>query len=206
MCGLSRTLHRLEYVDYGHAILLDDLVALSQSPGVESRDWIISYPFSGPVWLCNVVAYLLVSLLLYIMPKIVSKPDLACQMILVKLYAILMGQCKSVQCNDFYFSVLHWKCFAATHLIVTHDSSRLVYALWIMSVVVLASSYSGCFYSILTIPVYEKAIDTVNDILDCAQDGFHRIVAPQHSSYLADFLASKEDNGVFYIIGQHINR
>ena len=75
-----------------------------------------------------------------------------------------------------------------------------------MAIVILSNSYGGCFYSILTVPEFERPIDTVDDIIEIARTDRGYLVTIDHSSYLDTFLTSKPDEGIFYLIGRHMAR
>lgn len=83
---------------------------------------------------------------------------------------------------------------------------RILYGTWVLSVLIIANSYGGCFYSILAVPEFEPPIDTILDIerISTKDDGF--IITIADSSYLQMMTTAEPDEGIFYSIGQHINR
>ena len=83
---------------------------------------------------------------------------------------------------------------------------RILYAVWMMSVVILSNSYGSCFYSILAVPEFERPIDRIEDILKIAQTDRGFLVTIRHSSYLDTFLSSQPDMGIYYLIGRHMAR
>ena len=97
--------------------------------------------------------------------------------------------------------------FAANSLRWTNVSSvRLLNAAWMLSVLILANSYGGRFYSILTLPEFEPPIDTLTDIERIAQNDQGSLQTFHDSSYLQMFLTAKPEDSILYTIGQHMNR
>lgn len=83
---------------------------------------------------------------------------------------------------------------------------RILITVWILGVLILSNSYSGCFYSILAIPEFELPIDTIADIQKISQSDRGYIITLTDSSYLQMFLTSVKEGGIFHLIGQHMNR
>ena len=46
------------------------------------------------------------------------------------------------------------------------NADRIVFALWILYSFLIAASYSGALKAFLTLPTYQPAIDTLDDVLD----------------------------------------
>lgn len=88
----------------------------------------------------------------------------------------------------------------------TLHSVRLVYAVLMLSTAILATYYGSFFYAVLTLPEYESPVDTVEDILQVAENGQHRILVRQNSILLPAFAKAARDDRLFYAIGRHINR
>ncbi|XP_075675907.1 ionotropic receptor 60e [Dermatophagoides pteronyssinus] len=72
--------------------------------------------------------------------------------------------------------------------------------------IVLSPAYCASFYSILTIPEYERPMDTTNDILKALQDDYFKIICLKFSSYYDLFVDSPKDLTTLYMIGQHLKR
>lgn len=87
---------------------------------------------------------------------------------------------------------------------------RLIYAVWVPMVLVLANSYGGCFYSILALPEFEPPIDLLDDLERIANskddEKGGRLVTFEDSSYLEMFLSSGPEDGILFAIGRHMNR
>lgn len=48
---------------------------------------------------------------------------------------------------------------------------RLLYIIWLFVMVVIETIYCGQYYSIMTVPEYDRAIDTLQDIERIAKKG-----------------------------------
>lgn len=67
--------------------------------------------------------------------------------------------------------------------------------------------YNSSLYSILTVPQYHRAIDTVQDLLESIEHDTHHLLTHTNLGLVQTFLRSKpEENPVFYSIGRHLNR
>ena len=92
-----------------------------------------------------------------------------------------------------------------THALPYSHSVRILLATWILVSLILAHSYSGVFYSKLALLEFENPIDTIEDMMDLLDNDHFQL----HTSRLrsTDFLsATKDENELFYKIGQHIRR
>lgn len=88
----------------------------------------------------------------------------------------------------------------------TCTSTRLLYATWAIASFILANAYSSIFYSGLTVPEYEPAIDTVADLIQAARTDSHRIQSLDQSSTLATILNARPADLANYAIQQQIHR
>lgn len=82
---------------------------------------------------------------------------------------------------------------------------RILITVWVLAVLILSNSYSGCFYSILALPEFELPIDQIADIQKLSQSDRGYMITIADSSYLQMFLTAPE-GGIFHVIGQHMNR
>jgi len=88
----------------------------------------------------------------------------------------------------------------------SHQSTRLIYAVWMLSVLILANCYTTLLYSMLTIPEYAPSIDTLEDLETAAKTDSHYILTWSGSSYLSQLIYAEPENHFYYTVGQHINR
>ena len=58
-------------------------------------------------------------------------------------------------------------------------------------------SYSGIFYSVLTIPIYKEPIETVDDLERAAMNGEHTIITLPNTFYY-DLFAEAQCCGAYY--------
>ena len=70
----------------------------------------------------------------------------------------------------------------------------------------MTTAYICSFYSILSIPTYDKPIDTVDDLLIVAKYDSKYIMMIKHSEYYTSMVYASPDSYVNHLIGQHINR
>ncbi len=193
LCYISRTLDRLRAVSFSSPIFVDELTFMSLSPKLLSRDWLVFAPFNLVVWLCNLSSGLLITVVAYgtLHSRFASdrygiRPPSAVA-ISLQLYAVYLGQSGS----------LRWEQVPTV---------RLLYGFWVLAVLILANSYGGCFYSILAVPEFERPVDTLADVEEIARSDSGQLVTFADSSYLEMFVNASADAGLFYAIGQHLNR
>lgn len=75
-----------------------------------------------------------------------------------------------------------------------------------LAVLILACSYSSCFYSILTVPEYEHTIESLEELVEVAHRDAYDILTWNGSSYLSQFLYAQKENHFYYTVGLHMNR
>ena len=64
---------------------------------------------------------------------------------------------------------------------------RIIISIWILSCLVLTSSYSGCIYSLMTIPLYTKPIDTVMELANAQRNGEIEVMISKPGIYYQNF-------------------
>lgn len=70
---------------------------------------------------------------------------------------------------------------------------------------VLTTSYSSIFYSILTIPEYEKPIDDIEDALEFMERDSRTTIFTS-AIYYKHFMKAKPNNQLYYSLGQYIKK
>lgn len=86
-------------------------------------------------------------------------------------------------------------------------SVRILIATWMLASLILANVYSSIVYSILTIPEYNPAIDTVQDLVRAATYDTHYVTLKDMTfSHAMTMSAKPSDHSIFYILKQHIIR
>lgn len=86
-------------------------------------------------------------------------------------------------------------------------SSQILYSAWLISALILSTAYGGYFYSLITVPEFEPAIDTTEDLLEAISDDRRIILFYTKAIYLHKFYsATPETNNLYYQIGRHLNR
>lgn len=185
---------------------------MSRSPNLKARDWLVFIPFSYDVWICTLLSLTTIAAVLYLTLKLkwknVFKPPSGIAISLY-LFAVYTGQS---ECKFSYFTYqLSYLSFYFFNTATTFQwkksfQVRILITVWILAVLILSNSYSGCYYSILAIPEFEMPIDTIADIQKISQFDRGYVITLADSSYLQMFITSVKEGGIFYLIGQHMNR
>ncbi|KAJ6221968.1 hypothetical protein RDWZM_000513 [Blomia tropicalis] len=181
VCGLTRTTQRMLDVSFTNFVFDDVIIFFMESPGIAKRNWMFLKPFKLDVWLTLALSFASLSFLLYLISPSNDRINL-------NLFGMLINQ--SILKNE--------KCFATI--------IRLLIGIWILVAFILTNTYSSSFYSILTIPVYEKTINTIRDLATAAIHDTHYILTWPNSSYTSIFTKADPSNKPFYEIGKHIIR
>ena len=66
-------------------------------------------------------------------------------------------------------------------------------------------TYSGIFYSVLTLPEYKEPIETLDDLEKAAKSGEHSIITVPNSFYY-DLFVHSPCCGAYYTIGRNIEQ
>lgn len=221
MCFISLTYARQKVVDYS-LVQFDQLSYISLAPGLASRQWIIINPFNIDVWLYSIASSVMLAIFMYFIYRIETKLKLSSKCfsiemgndareakwgtIVINLYATFMKQRKEkaelVMFDDqqtFYF-------LAPDFFLGRSDLIRYVYTIWLLVTLILSNSYCGCFYSILALPEFEPAIDSVNQLEALVLEDKVRVFTYANSSYLDSFIYATPDMGPLHTIGLLINR
>lgn len=86
-------------------------------------------------------------------------------------------------------------------------SQQILYSVWLFSALILSTAYGAYFYSLITVPEFEPAIDTTEDLLEAISDDSRTILSYTKAIYLHKFYsATPESNNLYYQIGRHLNR
>src|SRR5690606_10870984 len=84
---------------------------------------------------------------------------------------------------------------------------RLLYCCWMLGAIVLTNAYSCSFYSTLTLSMFEPLADTVEDLIRIAEVDPSRIYVRQGANNVKLlFQEVKQDSGLLYTLGLHLNR
>ena len=86
------------------------------------------------------------------------------------------------------------------------NHTRIILASWILTALVLCTAYSSSFYSILIVPKYGQAIDTIDDLLQVVREDSKFVVLGKKSIYWYHIVNAEPDNFVSYEIQKHLNR
>ncbi|XP_067131936.1 glutamate receptor ionotropic, delta-2-like [Centruroides vittatus] len=85
---------------------------------------------------------------------------------------------------------------------VVRFPSRLILSVWLLSIVVLVSSYSGTLVSFMTCPTFEKVPRTVDELADAVQKGEFSCGCMKQNSFHGFLLKTKSKSTIS--LGHHI--
>ena len=192
ICGISISYPRALAIHFTAVVITDELGFISQSSAEKPQIWLFMEPFSMLLWLIILISFFAILLTLYLTTKFLDYthdpgkvPSFASMS--MNLYAILLGKSINTDTRE-------------------HYQIRIIYLLFILAMIVLSPAYCASFYSLLTIPKYQKPIDTIGDLLQAAQMGFYKIITVPHGAYYDTFVNSPSALTTLHIIGQHLNR
>lgn len=198
MCSVSRTLKRLEVVDLTESTHLDEITFVSQWPSSPPKDIILALPLERSVWLLIFIYFVAISFLLYYLGAILNYPKNFNQLknchtnlslTFLNLFAIYLSK-----------SIGFWR--------IVGDSNfhRIVYCFWTLGAMVLSIGYSGRLYSILTLSRSEP-LDSAQQLLEAANHDTHNIIVKKNTAlWSLIFVATKEENYLYYSVAEHIKR
>ncbi|XP_068224362.1 glutamate receptor ionotropic, kainate 2-like [Palaemon carinicauda] len=83
---------------------------------------------------------------------------------------------------NYCFNMFRYLVGQGSVLVEKSLSSRIVFGVWFVFCMVIYSVYSGKLTSFMTIPTYEKPIDSPEDLLDANKDGLVPAVQPSTSN------------------------
>lgn len=83
---------------------------------------------------------------------------------------------------------------------------RIIYAVWILTALILSTGYGSVFYSMMTVPKYGKPFDTLDEFVQIAKTDSHYIMLDSKSAFFQKYVNSTPDQTFYYEIGQHIKR
>ena len=88
---------------------------------------------------------------------------------------------------------------------VKNQPIRILVGLWILACTVIANSYGGLFYSILTIPQFDRPIDTADDLLHFLSNPKNVLLG--QILYIDSFVrAMPEQNWLYHRLGSEYRR
>lgn len=87
-------------------------------------------------------------------------------------------------------------------------SGRLLLASWFLFTTLLFNLYSSGLYSFLAFPIYERPIDTIDDLLRAANGDTHTILTYSKSTFLSPSLTPDTEyySSIFNSLRQHMLR
>ncbi|XP_054168915.1 glutamate receptor ionotropic, delta-1-like [Oppia nitens] len=187
ICDLTRNSERSKAVDFTKAYITVPVTFVATKPGLKSRTWITITPFSTNVWLAIVMTFIITTLFLQYIYRIKHPGANRVDSISITLFGTLLQQ-SIIIIDSKYLSL------------------RLIICLWLMSTMILMKTYSGIFFSILTVPEYDEPIESLDDLVRASKlaDRYSVITVP-NSAYFDLFVRSSCCSDYYYI-GKNINK
>lgn len=139
-----------------------DVAFVVDKPGYMSDGSRLLYPFQSEVWYASVAAYLLTTLVLWLLPG----RKLSISRLATNTLGMAFGNDSKTQS--------------------TSTAKKIVSSCWLMSSMLLVFSYSAVLLSSLTLPVREKGIRTVEELVDSVLNHGHKIVLPKANGFVLD--------------------
>ena len=66
-------------------------------------------------------------------------------------------------------------------------SIRFIYLFWCFACLIITNYYAGCLYSIMTIPIHNSPIDTIEKLANQQANGRIQVITNKHSSFYNNF-------------------
>lgn len=195
MCTVSITTERQSVVDFSELVFVGEVTFASQMPSQrQTKDLILATPLEPTVWTLILATFLTFSLIIYFITKIFplragfSSNYSSYSSILLSLFAIYT-----------HVSLPHlWK--------TRRISVGILAAFWILGSFILTIGYCARLYAILTFPGSVHPIETIDQLIQVAEDDSYLIFLRKYSSLWNVIVNSKERGSLFYIIAQHLDR
>ncbi len=169
MAGLSITYDRLQAVDFTNQHIITTITFITSSPKPESNVTLIIKPFEYSVWF-----YFFISFILMLFNK----------WLITRYYTQLIK-----------FDI-SWAIISSTlrqqfsHHLPSVGPLRVLLFGWLLACLVLTSSYSGCLYSLMTVPPKLKTIDSVTELATEQTNGKIQVTATANSTYFESMKVS----------------
>ena len=182
ICCITIDYDRFKFVDFTSYTHVESIKIFSSPPKLYQNNWVLISPFPFLVWLLIFSSFVVIFLVLILSTYILKPFKSNLSIIWFNLIGI------SIQQSLYNFSIDN------------HLTQRQIYTIWLLSSIIFANLYSSELYSVLTVPKYEKAIDTVKDMQQMLQNN-ERFIRFKQNSYLWSVITKSEPgNGIFYDI------
>ncbi|KAJ6221786.1 hypothetical protein RDWZM_000331 [Blomia tropicalis] len=192
-CSMMATRVRRQVVDFTDSIYIEQMVFLTLEPSIKKHDFLIPHNIFSIVWLFNVISLITYICIIYLSSRLWASTKLIIKRlsfmtITVRILAMVVRQPIN--------SIFHEKI----------NSIRLLYSIWLLAMLIMTNAYTSVFYSTLTIPAYEKAIDTIDDLLNVVNDDTFKVCVLPKSGINSVLVYAEPNAGVYYSIAQNIVR
>ncbi|XP_045104359.1 glutamate receptor ionotropic, delta-2-like [Portunus trituberculatus] len=171
-------------VDFTRPYFMESSACTSPAPKERSRAFAVLSPFTLQVWVSVGVSVMAVGLVLWVVSALTchfhEKPTVT------PLHDLTFNMYRSLVVQSNRLPALLWPL-------------RLVFAGWYLYCFYVSALYSGTLTAVLALPVYEKPIDSLADLLEASKQGFYPVTIKEIS---IDFLFQKATSGVYHQIGR----
>jgi hypothetical protein len=161
--SLQITINRSEAVSFLYPHIISSVTFITSPPKIEPILTLVLQPFEPSVWVCFISALMII----------------LCNVLLLSHYYI---ELKKIQIKLTVISIsLNQQISRRIPSII---SLRIMLCFWLLSCLVLTSSYSGCLHSLMAFPSKMKTIDTITDLAIAQTNGEIQVTVIKSSSYL----------------------
>jgi ABC-type amino acid transport substrate-binding protein len=167
--GLSIANDRLQVVDFLNPHLMTSVTFITPFSKPIPNITLVFQPFDYLIWFCVIITFILKSF----------------NEILISRHIFLyknMIRNRKINFNSF-FQLL------CRHLPTVHPL-RIIVCVWLLAYLILRSSYSGCLYSLMTIPLHVKTIDTITELSIEQKSGRIQVIASRGSIHFQELKVS----------------
>ncbi|XP_068249304.1 DNA ligase 4 [Palaemon carinicauda] len=187
---ITITASRETVVDFTFPYYVESSTCVSRAPKEKSRAFAVFSPYTSEVWLTVGISVIAISFAIYITSLLSlstldgsnSREDLTLDRITFSTFRSLVKQ-------DNIMVLPFW-------------SIKYLFGAWYLYCYYVNAMYSGTLTAFLSVPSYEKPIDSLSDILEATEKGFYPVIFREGS---IDFLLKFATSGVYREIGQLIS-
>ncbi|XP_068227656.1 glutamate receptor ionotropic, delta-1-like [Palaemon carinicauda] len=157
ICSITQTELRDTVVDFTVPYVIEPLALFSRAPQEKNRVLAILAPFKLEVWVSLIAATLAIGPLLSLQ-RVVSDT--------------ILKKRTRVGLQEFSFNMFRTLTIQGNRLRSHLWSQRLLFFSWYSFCLLFAAVYSGMLTAVLSIPAFEKPIDSLLDLPKAVRDGY----------------------------------
>ncbi|XP_076048254.1 ionotropic receptor 40a-like isoform X2 [Oratosquilla oratoria] len=196
--GMSLTPTRASVVDFSNPYFIHETTIVTRAPRAKNRAFAIVEPFSLQVWLCLLASVVFTGLAIFLVRSAARKLRIS-QIPLEKTSKIdghekLHLETSSAWLKGFVGSVFNaFRCLVLQNDLqrAKLDAPRIATLAWYFFVLIVYVVYSGTLTSFLTLPAFEKPIDSLEDLYEAAVERGYGLALRRGTVYVSLLRSSK---------------